>query len=108
MVFTKDLAAFGAWNVAADFDSGQRCGTGVLQHRSERWGRIRRSDGGGSFYVEEYKKPEYQVTVKPPVARVLQGSPIQANIEARYFFGEPVAGAKVKYVVHTSHALLVG
>ena len=34
--------------------------------------------------------------------RVLQGNSIQATIEARYFFGEPVAGAKVKYVVHTS------
>ena len=55
----------------------------------------------GSFYVEEYKKPEYQVTVKPAAARVLQGNKIQAVIEARYFFGEPVANAKVKYVVHT-------
>ena len=44
--------------------------------------------GGGSFYVEEYKKPEYQVTVKVPVAHLLQGSPIQASIEAKYFFGE--------------------
>jgi len=57
--------------------------------------------GSGNFYVEEYKKPEYQVTVKPTVARVLQGNQIQATIEARYFFGEPVANAKVKYVVHT-------
>ena len=64
--------------------------------------------GSGSFYVEEYKKPEYQVTVKPAAPRVLQGNSIQATIEARYFFGEPVAGAKVTYVVHTSHALLVG
>ena len=58
--------------------------------------------GEGNFYVEEYKKPEYQVTVKPAVLRVLQGNSIQATIEARYFFGEPVAGVKVKYVVHTS------
>jgi len=59
-------------------------------------------EGGGSFYVEEYKKPEYQVTVKSAAAHLLQGSAIQATIEAKYFFGEPVAGAKVKYVVHTS------
>lgn len=59
-------------------------------------------DGSGSFYVEEYKKPEYQVTVKPAAPRVLQGNSIQATIEARYFFGEPVSGAKVTYVVHTS------
>jgi len=58
--------------------------------------------GIGNFYVEEYKKPEYQVTVKPTAARILQGNTIQATIEARYFFGEPVAGAKVKWVVHTS------
>ena len=60
------------------------------------------NNGSGSFYVEEYKKPEYQVTVKPSVQRVLQGGSIQATIEARYFFGEPVANAKVKYVVHTT------
>ena len=29
--------------------------------------------GNGSFYVEEYKKPEYQVTVKVPVPHLLQG-----------------------------------
>src|ERR1019366_7052776 len=58
--------------------------------------------GSGSFYVEEYKKPEYQVTVKPTAPRILQGNSLQAIIEARYFFGEPVANAKVKYVVHTS------
>ena len=56
----------------------------------------------GSFYVEEYKKPEYQVKVTPSAQRVLQGNNIQAVIDARYFFGEPVANAKVKYVVHTS------
>jgi len=60
-------------------------------------------DGNGSFYVEDYKKPEYQVKVTVPgVARVLQGKQIQATIEAKYFFGEPVSGAKVTYVVHTS------
>ncbi|HKF48732.1 MAG TPA: MG2 domain-containing protein [Terracidiphilus sp.] len=57
--------------------------------------------GNGNFYVEEYKKPEYQVTVNL-TPRVIQGNAITAIIQARYFFGEPVAGAKVKYVVHTS------
>lgn len=56
----------------------------------------------GGFHVEEYKKPEYQVKVTPAAPRVLQGNPIEANIEARYFFGEPVANANVTYVVHTA------
>jgi hypothetical protein len=54
------------------------------------------------FHVEEYKKPEYEVRVRPEVNRVVQGTPIRATIEARYYFGEPVINAKVTWVVHTS------
>ena len=57
---------------------------------------------GTSFSVEDYKKPEYQVKVTAQPQRVLQGQPIKATIDARYYFGEPVANAKVKWVVHTS------
>ena len=61
-----------------------------------------RSANGG-FHVEEYKKPEYEVKVTPAQPRVLQGDEITATIEAKYYFGEPVSGANVKYVVHTSY-----
>ncbi len=61
-----------------------------------------RYQANGGFHVEEYKKPEYEVKVTPSKSRVLQGDTIEATIEARYFFGEPVANANVKYVVHTS------
>ncbi|HTM48996.1 MAG TPA: MG2 domain-containing protein [Bryobacteraceae bacterium] len=54
----------------------------------------------GGFHLEEYKKPEYEVRVTPETRRVLQGSPVKALISARYFFGEPVARAKVTYAVH--------
>ncbi len=57
---------------------------------------------GTNFSVEEYKKPEYSVKVTAQTPRVLQGQPIKATIDARYYFGEPVANAKVKWVVHTS------
>lgn len=56
----------------------------------------------GSFDVEEYKKPEYEVKVTPARKRFLQGTAIDAEIEARYYFGEPVTGAKVKYIVYRS------
>ena len=57
---------------------------------------------GASFSVQDYKKPEYAVKVTAQTPRVLQGQPIKATIDARYYFGEPVANAKVKWVVHTS------
>jgi len=56
----------------------------------------------GGFQVEEYKKPEYEVRVTPRARRVLQGETIEASIEAKYYYGEPVAGARVTWVVHTS------
>jgi len=57
---------------------------------------------GVRFSVQDYKKPEYAVKVTSQTPRVLQGQPIKATIDARYYFGEPVANAKVKWVVHTS------
>jgi len=56
--------------------------------------------GGGSFEVQEYKKPEYEVHVTPAQSRLLQGETTQVTIDARYFFGEPVSGAKVTYAIY--------
>ena len=56
----------------------------------------------GNFEVEEYKKPEYEVHVTPVTSRVLEGEKIQATINAQYYFGEPVAGAAVKYGIYRS------
>ena len=55
--------------------------------------------GGGSFRVEEYKKPEYEVTVDAPSDPVMLGEKITATITAKYYFGEPVREARVKYKV---------
>jgi uncharacterized protein YfaS (alpha-2-macroglobulin family) len=88
--------------VTADLILASDAGLGYYSVALSRNGQSVGVDGQGSFFVEEYKKPEYQVTVKPAAQRVLQGNSIQATIEARYFFGEPVANAKVKWVVHTS------
>ncbi len=104
VVLAEDAAVSSHGTVTADLVLPADAGLGYYRveiHKKgvEDWSG---SAGQGSFYVEEYKKPEYQVTVKPTAQRVLQGNSIQAVLEARYFFGEPVAGAKVKYVVHTS------
>ena len=56
----------------------------------------------GSFEIQEYKKPEYEVHISPDKTRVLEGENIKAVIDSKYYFGEPVAGAKVEYSVHRS------
>ena len=55
--------------------------------------------GNGNFRVEEYKKPEYEVTVEAPKEPIMLGEKVTAMINARYYFGAPVANAKVKYKV---------
>lgn len=55
--------------------------------------------GNATFRVEEYKKPEFEVTVTPAATQARLGQPIRAVIEARYYFGAPVTEARVKYKV---------
>jgi uncharacterized protein YfaS (alpha-2-macroglobulin family) len=60
--------------------------------------------GGGSFRVEEYKKPEYEVTIDAPEKPIKLGDTVTAKITARYYFGSPVTEARVKYkVLRTSY-----
>ena len=54
----------------------------------------------GHFEVQEYRKPEFEVTVVSPDRFVVQGRQATATITARYYFGQPVANGMVKYVVH--------
>ena len=60
--------------------------------------------GGNSFRVEEYKKPEFEVTIDSPKEPVMLGEKIDAKIKAKYYFGSPVTNAKVKYkITRVSH-----
>ncbi len=60
--------------------------------------------GGNTFRVEEYKKPEFEVTVETPKEAVMLGDQISAMIRADYYFGSPVTDATVKYKVYrTEH-----
>ncbi|MBN1919024.1 MAG: alpha-2-macroglobulin, partial [Verrucomicrobia bacterium] len=61
--------------------------------------------GGSNFRVEEYKKPEFEVTVDAPTEPVMLGEKITATIKAKYYFGAPVTKATVKYkVLRSSHS----
>lgn len=56
----------------------------------------------GGFQVQEYRKPDYEVKVTPESRRVIQGESMRVTVDAKYFYGEPVAGAKVTWVAHRS------
>lgn len=99
-VFDKEMPVSAAGALAGDFTLAANATLGYYNIR------VGGDDSGisGDFHVEEYRKPEYQVRVSAAKPRVLQGESMQVVIDARYFFGEPVANAKVKYrVYHSPH-----
>lgn len=53
-----------------------------------------------SFSVEQYKKPEYKVTVATDKSQYYGKDNMTAEIEAKYFFGSPVSDAEVEYNIY--------
>ena len=91
-VFTKNFTADNFGGFDGSFELPSDAALGVYQvHIPNR--------GGGSFRVEEYKKPEFEVAVAAPDKPVMLGEKVAATIKANYYFGGPVAQAKVKYKI---------
>lgn len=53
-----------------------------------------------SFYVEEYKKPEYKVTIKTEKENYNPSDTVKIKIQADYFFGKPVQSGKVRLLIY--------
>lgn len=97
VVFTRSMDADQFGGLAGEYELPKDASLGV-------WHLNATSYGGGSFRVEEYKKPEFEVKVEAPKDPVALGDKITATIKANYYFGGAVTKAKVKYkVLRTSH-----
>ncbi|MGD1156745.1 MAG: MG2 domain-containing protein [Terriglobia bacterium] len=91
-----DLSPFGSFHGKVALGVLAALGTyGITGHIGEK--RLY-----GSFEVQEYRKPEFEVTVSTEKNRYLQGETIQATISGRYYFGAPVTNGRVKYSVYRS------
>ncbi len=98
-VYEKALTADAYGGIQDTFEIPVDATLGVYQISNQTYG------GGGTFRVEEYKKPEFEVLVKAPEGPVMLGETITAEIKAAYYFGEPVAKGKIKYkVLRYEHA----
>ncbi len=69
-----DEPMLGTWNLETEVD-----GTAIRQ----------------PLKVEEYRKPEYEVTVATPLKTYVHGEAISVTVGAAYYFGQPVADADV-------------
>ncbi len=97
-VFEKELTA-DAWGGMADLLKLEE-GAALGEYRFEFVNSP--FQYSGTFRVEEYKKPEFEVKVEAPSDPVMLGEKVTAKMSATYYFGAPVVNAKVKYKVQRS------
>ncbi|HPS56785.1 MAG TPA: carboxypeptidase regulatory-like domain-containing protein [Spirochaetota bacterium] len=53
--------------------------------------------GSGSFYVEQYRKPEFLVEINPVKDFYINGDTVEFKVDTKYFFGAPLSNAHVKF-----------
>ena len=57
------------------------------------------SYNSGQFRVEEYKKPEFEVSIQAPDKPIKLGDKVDVTLNAKYYYGQPVSQATVKYKI---------
>lgn len=92
---TLTLSSFGTFNTDLPLQAGAPVGTYSME------AHLAGDTSGQSFYglfsVAEYRKPVFEVEVKPAREDVLQGERIEATVTARYFAGGVLANAPVHW-----------
>ena len=95
LVYEETLAVdeFGVFSDALDLPEGAALGDYHIETRLDD------QSFSASFQVAAYRAPEFAVVVTPSVDELAAGQPIDAVINASYFFGAPVAGVDVQWRV---------
>jgi hypothetical protein len=88
--------AFGVVSGSLGLDAEPPLGVYPFEIQLEGAGRV--EVAGGQFRVEEYRKPDFEVTVDAGAA-LRAGETGRATLSARYYFGSPVTEAEVSWSV---------
>lgn len=91
----RDVDAFGAVDTSFTLPAGAALGLYTLDVTTGE------HKASGSFDVQEYRKPEFEVSVTPAVRLARQGQSVDVVVSARYYFGQPVRDAQVQLVVQS-------
>lgn len=100
-VFRRDVALsrFGTFSGEVELSPAAALGQYYLsiQIGREEPGKRPPFFSGVNFLVAAYRRPEFQVEVKTDKPEYFQGDSIRVDAQATYFFGGPVADAKVQW-----------
>lgn len=96
VVFRKQIALDGFGAIQASFAVPATAALGNYTVKVQSGDAI----GTGGFEVQEYRKPEFEVIVTTANRFVVQGNDAVINVQARYYFGQPVANGQLRWVVN--------
>ncbi|PYS23835.1 MAG: hypothetical protein DMF72_07655 [Acidobacteria bacterium] len=95
-LFEKDLPLSDRGTFSGQIDLGDEAPLGSYNVTAS----VGEAKSTGYFEVQEYKKPEFKVTVKGPKEFAAVGEKVRFTISANYFFGAPVTNADVHYYIY--------
>lgn len=95
-IYEKDLPFSARGTFSGELDLGDEAPLGSYNITAS----IGEAKSSGYFEVQEYKKPEFKVTVKGPKEFAAVGEKVKFTINANYFFGAPVTNADVHYYIY--------
>jgi uncharacterized protein YfaS (alpha-2-macroglobulin family) len=95
-IFEKDLPLSDRGTFSGQLDMGDEAPLGSYNITAS----VGDAKSTGYFEVQEYKKPEFKVTVKGPKEFAAVGEKVRFTISANYFFGAPVTNADVHYYIY--------
>jgi uncharacterized protein YfaS (alpha-2-macroglobulin family) len=99
-VFEKDFTLNSAGTFNGEFRLPDNPALGEYTLKAEAKGQ----EWDTSFNVLEYRKPEFAVTLTVPHKFRVGGEKEELSLQAKYYFGAPVAGAKVRYRIYSQPA----
>ncbi len=96
VLFNKKMTTDAFGSLADSFAINPEAGLGSYQIVA----KIGDEEYSNAIQVEEYRKPEYAVSVKTDRADYINGDTVTATIRADYFFGGGVAGGQVHWTLY--------
>jgi uncharacterized protein YfaS (alpha-2-macroglobulin family) len=96
-LFEKEYQLSSTGSINGEFAIPGQPPLGEYTLKAETGGHERQT----SFKVLEYRKPEFEVSTSVPAKFYVGGDPVPVTVTARYYFGAPVADAKVSYRIYS-------
>ena len=97
------LNEFGSADVEFEIPRGKLLGTYSINARTGQGHLI--GQGSTGFQVEEYKRPEFEITFDTPEQLLRFGTQAEVTGKVKYYFGGAAANADVEYTITKSFYL---